>query len=167
MRVADNLFVTNPDLFFVVPTLETVQRKVEKVLSHWQTPHLVVTGEKTRYDAFAAASAALAASGTVSLELAMAGVPHLIAYRMNPLTAAIARRVLKIKYVNLINLLEDAPIIPELLQENCTPERMTATLRSLLTGKQQETQAALEKLGKGTSPSEKVAEMLKQLARCV
>ena len=135
-------------------------------MANWKTPHLIITGEKSRYNAFAAASAALAASGTVSLELAMAGVPHLIAYRMNKLTAAIARRVLKIKYVNLINLLMDQPIIPELLQENCTPEKMTMTLRSLLNGEQQKTQEALEKLGKGKAPSEKVAEMLRQLARC-
>ena len=165
MQVADELFESNPELFFVVPTLETVKDKVEAVMKDWTTPHLVVTGEATRYDAFAAASAALAASGTVSLELAMAEVPHLIAYRMNKITAALARRVLKIKYVNLINLLMDAPIIPELLQENCTPSKIVSVMRNLLAGEKQETQVALEKLGRGSSPSEKVAEMLLQLAR--
>jgi len=165
MQVADELFASNPELFFVVPTLETVKDKVESVMKDWATPHLVTTGEAVRYDVFAAASAALAASGTVSLELAMAGVPHLIAYRMNKITAALARRVLKIKYVNLINLLMDAPIIPELLQENCTPSKIVSVMRNLLAGEKQETQAALSKLGRGRAPSEKVAEMLIQLAR--
>ena len=107
----------------------------------------------------------MAPSGTVSLELALAGVPHLIAYRMNRLTAAVARRVLKIKYVNLINLMMDAPIIPELLQENCTVPKIVATMRGLLSEPKQETAEALAKLGKGTSPSEKVAKSLMQLAR--
>jgi len=165
IQTADNLFATNPDLFFVIPTVATVREKIEKKLENWQTPHLIVVGEKERYDAFAAASAALAASGTVSLELALAGVPHLIAYRMNGITAALARRVLKIKYVNLINLIMDQPIIPELLQENCTPSKMTQTMRELLQGTPQQTADALAKLGKGTTPSEKVAENLIKLAR--
>ena len=165
MQTADNLFTTNPDLFFVIPTVETVKSKIEKKLANWGTPHLIITGEKERYNAFASASAALAASGTVSLELALAGVPHLIAYRMNKITAAVAKRILKIKYVNLINLMMDQPIIPELLQENCTVSKMTQTMRELLQGASQETQTALTKLGKGTNPSENVAENLIKLAR--
>ncbi len=165
IQTADNLFATNPDLFFVIPTVATVREKIEKKLENWQTPHVIVIGEKERYNAFAAASAALAASGTVSLELSLAGVPHLIAYRMNSLTAALAKRLLKIKYVNLINLIMDQPIIPELLQENCTVSKMTQTMRELLQSNTQQTEAALAKLGKGTTPSEKVAENLIQLAR--
>lgn len=165
MMAADNLIATNPDLFVVVPTVETVREQVEKRLENWKTPHLIVTGEQERYNAFAAASGAIAASGTVSLELALAGVPHLIAYRMNNITATLAKLVLKIKYVNLINLIMDAPIIPELLQENCTVPKITATMRNLLNGAEQDTHEALDKLGKGTSPSQKVAESLLKLAR--
>lgn len=163
MQVADNLIKENPDLFVVIPTVETVKDKVEAQTQNWATPHLIVTGEKERYDAFAASAAALAASGTVSLELALAGVPHLIAYRMNPLTAALARRVLKIKYVNLLNLLVDREIIPELLQENCTVAKMTQTLQALLKGEKQDTRDALAKLTKETSPSEQVVDKLLQL----
>ena len=168
MAVADNLYATNPDLFIVIPTVETVRQKIESLTFDWKTPHIIVTGEKERYDAFAAASAAVAASGTVSLELAMAHVPHLIAYKMNPITAALARRVLKIKYVNLLNLLQDQAIIPELLQENCTVAKITATARDLLQGQiSEETEPALIKLGlhSAESPSEKVAQYLIRLAR--
>ena len=167
MRVAENLYATNSDLFFVIPTVDTVKDKVEQVLSNWSVPHLIVMGEKERYNAFAAASAALAASGTVSLELALAGVPHLIAYRMNPITAVLARRVLKIKYVNLLNLLEDREIIPELLQENCTVDKMTQTMNRLLSGEKQETSAILAMLGKDGCPSRQVADKLIQLVRNV
>ena len=165
MDAADNLVGTNPDLFVVIPTVETVRERVQEQTKDWATPHLIISGELERYNAFAAASCAIAASGTVSLELALAGVPHLIAYRMNPITAALAKRILKIKYVNLINLIVDAPIIPELLQENCTVPKITATARSLLNTATQNTQEALGKLGKNTSPSDKIADALIQLAR--
>ena len=165
MKVADNLIATNPDLFVVIPTVETVREKVEKQVEKWKAPHLVITGEQERYDAFAAASVALAASGTVSLELALAGVPHLIAYRMNPLTASLARRVLKIKYVNLLNLITDKEIIPELLQENCTVQKMTTTLRDFLQGKPQETSEALKLLQCHSVPSDEIAKSLIKLAR--
>lgn len=165
MQAVDNLIATNPDLFVVIPTVKTVYSRVERQTRNWKAPHLIITGETERYNAFAASSVAVAASGTVSLELALAGVPHLIAYRMNPITASLAKRVLKIKYVNLLNLLEDKEIIPELLQENCTVSKITYRLRQLLQGEKQDTKAALLKLGQQTSPSEKVATALIQLAR--
>ena len=148
LQVADNSFAKNPKLFFVIPTVATVRDKIEKKLQNWQTPHLIINGENERYNAFAASSVALAASGTVSLELALAGVPHLIAYRMNNLTAALARRILKIKYVNLINLIMNQPVIPELLQENCTVKKMTQTVQQLLKGNRQYTDEALIKLAR-------------------
>lgn len=165
MQVAENLYATNPDLFFVIPTVQTVQEKLEKAMKNWSVPHLIITGEKERYNAFASASAALAASGTVSLELALAKVPHLIAYKMHPVTAALAKRILKIKYANLINLLENKEIIPEYLQENCTVQKLTTQMRLFLQGETQQTQQALLKLGHQTIPSEKIAEKLIQLAR--
>jgi len=167
IQVASNLFENNPDLFVVVPTVKTVGEKIEHKMAQWHVPHLVVYGETDRYNAFAASSAAIAASGTVSLELAIAGVPHLIAYKMNPLTAKLARLVLKIKYVNLLNLIEDKEIIPELLQENCTVPKLTATLYDLINHKKQNTKEALTKLGLHTKqlPSEKIAKTLIKLAR--
>ena len=164
-KAAENLYATDPNLFVVVPTVNTVYDQVTHHLKNWQIPYVIVTGEKERYNAFAAASGAIAASGTVSLELALAGVPHLIAYKMNPVTAALARRVLKIKYVNLLNLLENTEIIPELLQENCTVEKITQTMQQLLQGNPPDTARALKKLGQDTSPSQKVAEHLIKLAR--
>jgi lipid-A-disaccharide synthase len=67
------------------------------------------------------------------LELAMAGVPMAVTYRVNALSAAIGRRLIKVKYVAMINLLANFPLVPELLQENSTPEKLAATLETLLT----------------------------------
>lgn len=76
-----------PDMHIVIPTVVTVERTVRAAVADWVLPVHVVTGEANRYDAFAACDAALAASGTVALELAMAKVPYTIAYKMNPLSS--------------------------------------------------------------------------------
>lgn len=115
----------------VIPTVGTVADAVRAATATWPDT-IVVAGEGEKYDAFAAADAALAASGTVSLELAMARVPSLIGYRVAPLTAAIARRLLKIKYASIVNLLLDKEAVPEMLQEACTADRLAPVLTDLL-----------------------------------
>ena len=106
---------------------------------------MIVTGELARYDAFAASNLALAASGTVSLELAMAGVPHVIAYKMNWLTGKIAAPILKrrIKFVNIINMLAQEEIIPECLQDDCNLDKIMLELEKLMSdgGKEQKQNA--------------------------
>ena len=166
MQVAEKLSETHPGLFVVVPTVQTVADKITDQMKNWQVPHTIVLGERARYDAFSAAIVAIAASGTVSLELAMAKVPHLVAYRLNAVTAFLAKLVLKIKYVNLINLLQDKEIIPELLQENCTVKKIFDMTENLFQNPYQDVLPSLEKLGlnKNESPSEKVASCLLKLA---
>lgn len=115
----------------VIPTLPGIAGEIRLRTSDWDNT-LIVEDTSQKYDAFAAADAALAASGTVSLELAMAGVPSLIAYRLSPLTAFIARRLIRVRYASIINLILDKPAIPEFLQENCTPEALTPALANLL-----------------------------------
>ena len=167
MKTAEKLAQTHSGLFVAVPTVQAVKDEIIEQMKDWQVPHAILFGEKARYDAFAAADVAIAASGTVSLELSMAGVPHLIAYRVNAITAAVARRVLKISYVDLINLLQDKKIIPELLQENCTIEKLVATAENLFQNPTQDVLPSLEKLGLNEAelPSEKVAHCLLKLAQ--
>jgi lipid-A-disaccharide synthase len=120
-----------PDLRVVVPSVETVADSVRRAVTNWMVPAVVVdTGEK--WDAFAASDVALAASGTVALELAVSSVPMVIAYRVAPLTAMLARRLLTIKYVCLLNLLVDRMVVPELLQEDCVSGRLVEALVPLL-----------------------------------
>ena len=158
-----------PKLRVVIPTVETVKRKVEQETTSWPVKPVIVTGEKERYDAFAASRAALSASGTVSLELSMAGVPHLIAYKVSPVSAWLVRRLIKIKYVNLVNILADEKIIPELLQEDCNSTQIMLELEKLMTdeGRVQQKRAAavLRQLGAGKkeTPSEKAGEVVRKL----
>ena len=93
---------------------------------------LIVEGEAEKYDAFAAANAALAASGTVSLELAMARVPSIIGYRLSPLTAMVARRLIRVKYASIVNIILDREAMPEFIQEKCTADQMAPALINLL-----------------------------------
>ncbi|MDY6408114.1 MAG: lipid-A-disaccharide synthase, partial [Pseudomonadota bacterium] len=155
-----------PNLFVVIPTVQTVSNTLREQTKNWDVPHIIVEGEKERYDAFNAANVALAASGTVSLELAMAGVPHLIAYKVSPVTALLAKRLLKIRFVNLLNILSNREIIPELLQEKCRVDKIVDTLRDLLENPKQLTAESLKKLGlgKNKTPSDKLATELNRLA---
>ncbi|PKU25784.1 lipid-A-disaccharide synthase [Telmatospirillum siberiense] len=119
-----------PELQVVVPTVDTVAEEVRRAV--WPVPALVVRGAGERYDAFAACQAALAASGTVALELALARLPMVIGYRLNRLTAMIARRLIKIPFVCLINLLAGRMVVPELLLDDCRSDRLAFHLTGLL-----------------------------------
>lgn len=128
----ERVAATRPGLVAVVPTVATVADTVRAALADWPVRTLVVEGDAAKYDAFAAAEAAVAASGTVALELALAGLPSVISYRVNPVTAALVRRLVRVKYVNLVNLMLDRMLVPELLQQDCRSDTVAAALARLL-----------------------------------
>jgi lipid-A-disaccharide synthase len=121
-----------PDVVPVVPVAAPVAQAVGEGARNWPRQPLLVTELDAKHDAFAASAAALTKSGTSTLELAMAGVPMVVTYRVNPLTAAIARRLLTVQYAALVNLLAQREIVPELIQAACTPDRLAESVRSLL-----------------------------------
>jgi lipid-A-disaccharide synthase len=116
----------------VVPTVETVAASVAEGVRDWPGGPIVVRGDGAKYDAFAASRAALAASGTVALELAMAGLPMTVAYRLSRPTEILLERVLKVRQVNLINLILDRPLVAEHLGPHCTAERLATSLIELI-----------------------------------
>ena len=126
------LAARHPGLRVVLPTTETTAAAVEAAVKGWPLPVTVLRGPAEKYDAFAAGTVALAASGTVALELAMARLAAVIAYRVNPLTHELLRRVLKVKYAHLLNLILDRAVVPELLQRDCTPERLADAVGRLI-----------------------------------
>jgi lipid-A-disaccharide synthase len=117
------------DLVLAVPTLPAVEAAVRAAA--WPAPALFVAPE-ARADALAASTAALCKSGTATLEVAMAGCPMLVAYRVNPITAAIGRRLITVKYASLVNLLVDRAVAPEFIQEQCSADAMAPALARLL-----------------------------------
>ncbi len=131
-KAVDKLCAKHENLRIVIPTVDTVAEHVKKDTAKWKHKPIIIQGEFARYDAFSAAKAAIAASGTVALELAICGIPHLVGYIINPTTYFLARKLIKIKYVNLSNIMLDKEIIPELIQENCTPEKLATTAEALM-----------------------------------
>lgn len=121
-----------PEVTPVVPLAGPVAEAVRDGARHWERQPIMVTDNEDKHDAFAASDAALTKSGTSTLELAMAGVPMVVTYRVNPLSAAIGRRLFTVPYVSLVNLLAKREIVPELLQEACTPDRLASAIRALL-----------------------------------
>jgi lipid-A-disaccharide synthase len=108
-----------PDLFVVIPSVAAIADEVRRALADMPTPHCVPVGQRERYSAFRASRFAIAASGTVTLELTACGTPHLIAYTFNPITNRIADKLVTSRYANLINILADRFIIPEFTLARC------------------------------------------------
>ncbi|MGF1476937.1 MAG: lipid-A-disaccharide synthase [Geminicoccaceae bacterium] len=110
-----------PRLGCVLPTLPRLKDRVSDGTKSWPVPTAVFDDRNRRYDAYALCGAAIAASGTVGLELALAGLPPVIIYRGNPISAALARRLIRVPHVSLLNLILEREAFRELLQENLTP----------------------------------------------
>ncbi len=121
-----------PHLVPVVPVSPAVAGVVQAAAAGWAVQPLIVTEDADKHDAYAAAAAALTKSGTSTLELALAGVPMAVTYRVNPVSAVMARRMIRVPHVAMVNLLAGREVVPELLQEDCTPQRLAATVLSLL-----------------------------------
>ncbi len=130
-RTVALLAARNPDLVPVLPVASNVAEAVRDGTARWPIRPLILTGLDDKHDAFAAAAVALTKSGTSTLELAMAGVPMAVTYRVNPLTAAIAQHLIKIRHAAMVNLLAGREVVPELIQ-HATPERLADTIQQLL-----------------------------------
>lgn len=129
-----------PRTRFVLPVASSVKSLVEEALSVWDIPVTLVEGEEDKYGAMNASKAALAASGTVTLELAMAKLPTVIAYTMNPITALLGKWLIKTPFIGLPNIILNRSVAPELIQEACTPSAIFTQVDKLLGDKKARTQ---------------------------
>ncbi len=161
----------DPEFCFVMPTVSKVEDVVRQTVAEWPVKTIVVATDQERRDAFSSAHAALAASGTVSLELGIVGVPHVIGYRVSATSAWLARKLLKIDTVTIINLVLGRKLVPEYLQEDCTADGLYAAMKRLVDpGDARDAQLAgfdeaTTLLGFGqTPPSDKAADVVLRLA---
>ncbi|WP_137178680.1 lipid-A-disaccharide synthase [Roseomonas sp. AR75] len=126
-----------PGLRPVVAVSPLVAEAVRAGVAAWPGDPILVERLSDKHDAFAAVAqsggAGLIKSGTSSLEMAVAGVPHVIAYRINPVTAWIIERLARVPFASLVNLLAEREVAPEFLQRFATPEAIAAALERLLT----------------------------------
>jgi lipid-A-disaccharide synthase len=121
-----------PGVIPVIPVSAAVADVVQRAAADWPVPPVIVTELDDKHDAYAAAAAALTKSGTSTLELALAGVPMAVTYRVNAISGFMARRMIKVEHVAMVNLLAGRAVVPELLQQDCTPEKLSATLLHLM-----------------------------------
>jgi lipid-A-disaccharide synthase len=117
----------------MLPTMPHLEATVREGVASWPVKPQIVVGETEKRAAFRIARAALAKSGTVTLELALAGIPMVTAYRVGAIEAFILRRTVSVSSVILANLVIGKDVIPEFLQEDCTPEKLAPALAEVLT----------------------------------
>ncbi|MDO1559960.1 lipid-A-disaccharide synthase [Brevundimonas sp. 2R-24] len=154
-----------PDLAVVMPVAESVAEAVAEGLKSWPVQPILIRDEADKMAAMKAATAALACSGTVSIELALAGTPMVIAYRLGGLSYALMKRLVTARYITLFNIAADRMIAPELIQNEATAGKLAAAVGRLLDDPaaaqaQAEAQVqALDLMGRGgPDPSEAAAE---------
>lgn len=122
-----------PEIDVILPTMPHLVDEITIAVANWPRRPRIVVGDDDKRAAFRAARAALAKSGTVTLELALAGVPMVAAYKGGRVEAWIAQRVVRVSSVILANLVIGENVIPEFLQENCTARNLAPALREVLT----------------------------------
>ncbi|MEK7430331.1 MAG: lipid-A-disaccharide synthase [Pseudomonadota bacterium] len=163
------LKAARPDLEVVIPAAPTVAEAVKAQAGAWAH---VVEGESAKLDAMKAATVALACSGTVTTELALAGVPMVVGYRLGALTHAILKHLIRTPYITLFNIAAKAFVAPELVQDDCNGPALAREIAKRLDDpelRRRQAQAqseALVTMGRGgPNPSEAAADaVLKLLA---
>ncbi len=122
-----------PDLEIVIPTLLHLEARMKKFVGDHNFAAIVVTDENEKYQAMQACTVALAASGTVTLELLLAETPMVVAYKVSKLTEWIMRPLMTTKFAALPNILAKEQIVQEYLQDDCSPETLQKALYQLIT----------------------------------
>lgn len=170
LEAAQTLAYAFPKARFFIPTVEATQSFVRDFVknSHFDLNIKLIKGTaENRYDLFAASDVALAASGSVSLELGIAKVPHCVCYKFNPLTYWIGKHLVKTKFANLFNIASNRERIPEFIQDKCTPEKIAHFAFSILSSTENRDRAKL-RLENGVknlletteSPTEKIVKTI-------
>ncbi len=118
-----------PDLQFVIPVASTLSRQA---LEEWVDLPGVVYTERDFYEAIHLCEAAIVSSGTATMEVGLLEVPMVVVYRLNPLTFSMARAMTSLPHVAIVNLVAGRRIVPELIQSDCTPQRIAAEVERLL-----------------------------------
>ncbi len=129
---ADLLAARIPGLRIVVPTIDPVAGAVRAGAMRWQCAPVVVEGEAERFAAMAASTAALAVSGTVSVDLAIAGVPMIVCYRGPLLSYLLVLLMAQARHAAIVNLVLDRPVVEERFQGDCRPDRLATACAALL-----------------------------------
>ena len=151
-QVVSRMQAAHPGLRVVLPTLRGVADLVREVTAGWPVRPEIIEDPSAKRGAFAAADVALAASGTVSLELAANACPMVIAYDMHPLTLWLMRRAALVDSVTLVNLVSETRVVPEFIGPDCRADRIAPALEAALADPAAQRAAmalTMDRLGRG------------------
>ncbi len=153
-----------------IPAVPHLVQAIREGTATWSVKPRIVEGEAAKWQAFRSADAALAASGTVTLELGLSGIPMVVAYKVSWIEALILRPLIKAQSIVLTNLVLGENAIPEFIQEDCTPETLAAAVLPLLadTPERRAQEAALRHLDElmrigDEVPSERAARIVEEV----
>lgn len=166
LDVAKNLHVSH-SLEIFMPITKNTENFIK---GNYNIPDYInlISDENIKYSLFKASTLAIAASGTVTLELAITQTPTIVIYKTNYLTSLIAKKLVKLKYVSLINILMDEEIFPELLLKKCTQENILKNANNILSNNNYrkniitKTEEFVAKI-KSTEPTKKISELIKKI----
>jgi lipid-A-disaccharide synthase len=162
---------TKPNLHVITPTLPAMEYQIIDVMRDSPVPYTICANPVDKWAAMASCDAAIAVSGTVGLELALAAVPHVIGYKMHPLSWFLLRQLATTKYAHLANILMDYPLVPEYLQGDCTSLKLAQAILEIMDGENKITndtkdarhlRSMLEGEGQG-APSDQAADFVLNL----
>lgn len=154
-----------PNLKFISPVSDSIATDVNGAAGEdLRLQDVILLPEPRKFDVFASSDAALACSGTVTTQLACAGVPSVVAYRLNGLTYAVAKRLYKPDYISIVNIAAGKALMPEFVQAEVTGERLAQAVTAYLDDKETREAASRALIaqtdamkGKGGSASERAA----------
>lgn len=129
--IAQKMQKDTPNLHILIPAMPHLENSIREHLKDLKNVHIFYDPDR-KPEIFAAMNAAMAVSGTVALELAVANVPHVIAYTMNAATYQVARRLVRVRFAHLANLLLNKETVPEFIQDACDVDKIAAELKPLL-----------------------------------
>ena len=131
VKTANQLATEDPNIAFIVPVADTLS--LQEVSQYFNDSHLTVHFiQNQSHLAIQACDIIIGSSGTVTLEAALIGTPMVIIYRMHPLTFALAKRLVKVAHVGLANIVANQRIMPELLQNQACPDKITKVTKAIL-----------------------------------
>jgi lipid-A-disaccharide synthase len=161
------LMAERPNLRVVVPVAPTVAGLVKARLAQWPHRADLVEDDGLKYDAMKAATVALACSGTVTTELALAGCPMVVAYRIGAITYALLKPLIRTPFITLLNIAAGRAVAPEMIQADCNGPALARALAERLDDaglrarQVAEQNQALDRMGRGQpDPSERAAEVI-------
>jgi lipid-A-disaccharide synthase len=155
LDAAERIYLEEPEIQYLLPLAPMLtEADLAPFLKECRLPLKVISN--CPYDVMAACDAIVAASGTVTLEAALMGVPLVVIYKMKLLSYWVGRLLVKVNYIALCNIIAGECVVPELIQQNASPERITKEVLSLLRDKerarmmQQKLRTIKDKLGTNT-----------------